>query len=128
MDNYRSVFLTIASNVFKIKSFGHYIINLNSTELPFSAKNIFNHKVDFRTIKSCFAQFNFILKIHFIGSFLNFLLCSFPKFNFTAVFFRVIISKRKLSCKIFKSECAEHNLNEFDNLFYFSFKLILTNE
>ena len=44
--HYRAVFLVIASGIFQLKTFRQIVINLYSTQLPFSTNGISHHKIN----------------------------------------------------------------------------------
>ena len=129
MNHYRTVFLIVVANVFKFKTFGQIVVYLNCTQLPFTTKSVFYHKVEFRTVECSLASFHCCGQTFFFGSLYNALLCHLPMFLATNVFLFVVgVTKRNLCSVIFKVQYLKDIENNIYNFAKFFFNLVGTAE
>ena len=105
----RTMFLIVCTRVFQIKTLRKIVIDLYCAELPLSSECIFDHKVQFWSVKGSFANFTDGFQTSF-GRSLNYCsLCFFPNGIVSYVLLCIgRVSQRNLCRKVVKLQGLEN--------------------
>ena len=121
----RTMRLIVRADVAEVESHGEVVVNLHGAELPFSADDVADDKVDFWAVESGFAGLFGERDVEGLGGVATRCFGFVPDLGFAGVFIGVRVTEADAHAVVGHAEGGEHDLHEcetaddfFGNLFF----------